>query len=150
MKKLLLFFALTLVFAAGAAAQDKASDIKRLLELTGSEKMIDEMLGNVAPILQQQAQASGLSGEKLNNFVEFMTSEMKWLTNKLLNEEMIGFYDKFFTHEEIKDIVKFYESPTGKKMTAVSPEMAQVMMNAMMKYMPEFQERLMKKMDELK
>jgi hypothetical protein len=39
-----------------------------------------------------------------------------------LFKEMIPVYKKHFTHQEIKDIINFYESPTGKKLSQKTPE----------------------------
>ncbi|MDR2938270.1 MAG: DUF2059 domain-containing protein [Prevotellaceae bacterium] len=154
MKKLLLLSALIAAFAMSAMAQDKASDVKKLLQLTSSEKMISGIFDNIIPAMKQQAstQIKGVdSKEKLDKYVEFMMTELKGITIKMANEEMLKSYDKAFTHEEIKDMIKFYESPTGKKMLAKTPELSADMMNAMMtKYMPAFQEKMTKKLEELK
>jgi len=135
-------------------AQDKASDLKKLFKLMDSEKMIDGMMNNMILALKQQAsgqiQENGAK-EKYDKYIDFMMNEVKELSKKLVNEEMVNIYDKHFTHEEIKDLVQFYESPTGKKLLEKNPEITKDLINSMMtKYMPEFQERLTKKMEELK
>lgn len=64
---------------------------------------------------------------------------------------MVLTYDKLLTHEEIKDLIKSYEAPTGKKMIEKTPEITKDLMNSLMtKYMPEFQEKLTKKLESLK
>jgi len=148
MKKLLLFFMLAIACTMHVVAQDKATDLKKLIELMDSEKMIDGMIGNMAPMLKQQA-AGKVQGSKADEFSDFLMAELKKLTNKLVNEEIVTIYDQHFTHEEIKDLIKFYESSTGKKMIEKTPEISMDLMNSMMKYMPEFQEALTKKMEEL-
>ena len=153
MKKLLLLFVLTIVFSMGASAQDKTSDLKKLIELMNSEKMVSEMLNNLTPILKQQANER-IQGEdaqkKVDLFVDYMMQELKELSNKLINEDMVRIYSEKFTHEEIKELIKFYESPVGKKIIEKMPEMSTEIMNSMMKQMPEFQEKLKKKTEELK
>jgi len=154
MKKLLFLSILTIVFTMSSNAQDKASDLKKLFKLMDSEKMIDGMMNNMILALKQQAsgqiQENGAK-EKYDKYIDFMMNEVKELSKKLVNEEMVNIYDKHFTHEEIKDLVQFYESPTGKKLLEKNPEITKDLMNSMMtKYMPEFQERLIKKMEELK
>jgi hypothetical protein len=137
-----------------SVAQDKASDLTKLFDLMDTEKMIDGMMDNMIPALKQQAsgQIKGDDAEvKFNKYIDFMMNEVKELSKKLVNEEMVTIYDKHFTQDEIKDLIKFYESPTGKKMLEKTPEITKDLMNSMMtKYMPEFQERLTKKLDELK
>jgi hypothetical protein len=154
MKKLLLLSVLTAVFTVNATAQDKTSDVKKLLQLTSSEKMLEGIFSNMVPALKQQASAQlkgGDSKEKLDGYVDFMMKELQEITKKLLHEDMVSIYDKSFTHAEIKDMIKFYESPTGKKMIEKTPELTTDVVSAMMtKYMPEFQEKLGKKLGELK
>ena len=95
MKKLLLFFALTIVFSMGAAAQDKTSDLKKLFELMSSERMVSEMLNNITPILKQQANEQiqrENAQQKVNLFVDYMMQELKELSNKVINGDMIRIY----------------------------------------------------------
>ena len=153
MKKVFLFSVLTLIFTMSSVAQDKTSDLKKLFGLMQSDKMIEEMLNNMVPILKQQASETmkgSSSQEKLDQYVDFIKEELKALTNELINKEMVNIYSENFTREEIQDLIKFYESPTGKKIIEKTPEFTTALMNSMMsKYMPEFQVKLKQKMDEL-
>jgi uncharacterized protein len=154
MKKLLFLSIITISFTMNSVAQDKASDLKKLFSLMNTEKMIDEMMDNMIPALKQQAsgQITGEDAkEKFDKYIDFMMNETKELSKKIVNEEMVQIYDKHFTHEEIKDLIKFYKSPTGKKLLEKTPEITNDLMNSMItKYIPEFQQKLMKKLDELK
>lgn len=42
-----------------------------------------------------------------------------------LVELSVPIYEKYFTEDELKDIAAFYESPTGKKLAAVTPAMTE-------------------------
>ena len=117
-----------------------------------SEKMIDDMLGNMVPFMKQQMTVKSQdaeSKEKFDKFVDFLMDEMRVLSNTLLNEEMVGIYDRNFTHDEILDLIAFYESPTGKKLIEKNPvitaELLQVMQT---KFIPQFQEVVGRKMKE--
>jgi hypothetical protein len=153
MKKLLIISVLA-IFSITAFSQDKAADLKKLIKLMDSEKMIDNMMNSLVPALQQQTagQIQGDSAkQKMEQYIKFMMSEVKTMTIRLVNEDMVQIYDKHFTQQEIKDLINFYESPTGKKMLAKTPEISSDLMNIMMaKYLPEFREKLMKKLNELK
>ena len=151
MKKVFLFSILAIVFTMNSVAQDKTSDLKKLFELMKSEKMIEEMLNNMVPMLKQQAsetiQGSNLQ-EKFDKYVDFLKEELKELTNDLVNKEMVNIYSKNFTREEIQDLIKFYESPTGQKMIEKTPELTKDLMNSMMsERMLEFQGKLRQKMN---
>ncbi|MDR1585656.1 MAG: DUF2059 domain-containing protein [Prevotellaceae bacterium] len=119
-----------------------------------SEKMIDNMMDGIIPAMKQQAgtQIQGTDAkQKLDQYMDFVMSETKNLSKKIINEEMPAIYDKFFTHEDIKDLIKFYESPTGKKMLEKTPEITANLMNSMMvKYLPDFQQKVTEKMNDFK
>lgn len=154
MKKLLFLSILIISVTMSSVAQDKASDLKKLFALMDTEKMVDGMMDNMIPALKQQAsgQIKGDDAEvKFNTYMDFMMNEVKKLSIKLVNEEMVNIYDKHFTQDEIKDLIKFYESPTGEKLLETTPEISKDLMNSMMtNYMPEFQEKLTNKLYELK
>ena len=118
------------------------------------EKMIDQMMSNMSSVMKQQAQ-SQITGEeaeqKLENYIQFMTEELKALTLQLVAEDLPSIYDKYFTHQEIKDLIAFYQSSTGQKMIEKTPEISKDLLGIMMnKYLPDFQQKLMQKMQELK
>lgn len=154
MKKLLLITILTLSFVLTSNAQDKASDLRTLFGLMNTEKMMDEMMESILPMLKQSA-SENIKGddakEKFDKYMDFVTSETKELVNKVINEDMVMIYDKHFTDQEVKDLIQFYESKTGKKMLEKTPEiMKDVMTSMMTKHMPDVEEKMMKKLQELK
>lgn len=154
LKKLFLLLILTITFIMSTIAQDKITDIKYLLKLVNSEQVSDAMINSMIPVLKQQASEKiqeNSAKEKFNSLMDTLIIEVKELSNKLVNVELVNIYGKHFTHEEIKDLIKFYKSPTGKKLLEKSPEITKELMNSMMtKHMPEFQENLNKKLEEFK
>lgn len=154
MKKLMIISVLLLSVTFISFGQDKSADLKKLFTLMNTDKMLDDMMNNMIPAMKQQAgaQIQGADAkEKMEKYIEFLMTETKELSKKLINEEMVQIYDKHFTATEIKDLIVFYESPTGQKMLAKTPEITKDLMNAMVtKYMPEYQEKLRKKLEELK
>ena len=153
MKKLLILTILTLTCSVTSFAQDKATDLKKLFRLMDTEKMIDGMMDNMVTVLKQQAneQFQGDDSAKTDKYFEFVVEETKVMSKKLVNEDMVNIYDKHFTQDEVKDLIKFFESSTGKKMLDKTPQITMDLMNVIMeKHMPEFQEKLEKKLEELK
>ena len=63
---------------------------------------------------------------------------------------MLPLYDRNFTHEEIKDLVAFFSSSTGQKMLEKAPvlsaELGQIIAD---KYLQEFEEDLLKKLEKI-
>jgi len=154
MKKFIWTSTLFFIAFSSLQAQDKSSDLKTLLGLMQQEKMIDQMMSNMSSVMKQQAQ-SQITGEeaeqKLENYIQFMTEELKALTLQLVTEDLPSIYDKHFSHQEIKDLIAFYQSSTGQKMIEKTPEISKDLLGIMMnKYLPDFQQKLMQKMQELK
>jgi len=90
-------------------ASSKDDDILKLLNLSGtmSEQFVDVMTAQFKPLLPNA------------NWAEILK---KADFDGLLNE-CIPIYDKYFTHDEIKQLIKFYESPVGKKSVEKAPLM---------------------------
>lgn len=70
---------------------------------------------------------------------------------RLLNEDMVDIYDKYFTIEEIEDFTIFYKSRSGQKMLNQMPDITKDVMAIMStKYQKEFQQSFMKDIEEIK
>lgn len=153
MKKLFLLLIIAFALTNAAFSQTKQDDIKKMLKLLQIEKSMDAVMNSMLPMMRQQAgkaqdEATNL---KIDEFMEFFTKEFKLMMDKMINDDFVKIYDKHFTHEDIKDIIKFYESPSGKKYIEKTPELttetAQIMMT---KYMPVLQEKIKMKMEKEK
>jgi hypothetical protein len=127
MKKLIMFSVFTLyigLVSANEVEDKKLVLINELIEVTNALDFAISMGDMVAASIVQQ---SGLSPE----VSEIISKE----TKKIIHEELIenGFvtdlmhnlYKKHFTLAEIKDLLTFYRSDTGKKATSVLPVLSQ-------------------------
>jgi len=69
---------------------------------------------------------------------------------KLLDEDMVGIYDKYFTTTDIENFIVFYQSKSGQKMIDKLPDITKDVMSAMtIKYQPALQQALMKEIQKL-
>jgi len=91
----------------------KVADIRRLLELTGTRDMVNEMKSSMME--QFRRNAAGMPDAMLNE----MMAELK--AEDLL-ESMIPVYSKHFTGPDIKQLIAFYQSPFGKKVLREMPQ----------------------------
>ena len=128
-----------------AASADRRALIKELFELTGGNKTAQTM---IETMLEQQNQAAQTAAAKsLEKFKDLEPAERERLTQRikaeyqnssariqeivksevttefLLDTVMVPVYSKYYTDDELKSIVAFYKSPTGKKMVEVSPKL---------------------------
>lgn len=153
MKKTLLLLVLSIVFSMNAFAEDKKEDLKELISLMQVEQQVEGKITAMIPMMKQQL-ARNFEGEKGDQmFKEYMAAlieETKVMTEQLVNKEVVELYDKHFNHKEIKELIKFYKSPIGQKSLDKTQVITEEMMTAMTNnYLPEFQQRLTIRFEEI-
>jgi hypothetical protein len=156
MKKIIMLSLLIGSLSFNASAQTKKEKIVQLLDLMQSDKMINSMFDNVSNMFKKQASGLKDAQDAKNDsiqevFMKYVMEETKALTKRLINEDMVEIYDKYFTDKEIQKYIDFYKTPEGKKFLDQMPNIQTDMMNTLMgKYLPELQEKFKKKLEELK
>ncbi|MCL1817668.1 MAG: DUF2059 domain-containing protein [Spirochaetaceae bacterium] len=104
-----------------AKATEKKKDIVRLLELTNTKELSIQIFDMMIPQLSQAAPT--VPGD----FWDLMRQKLDLDDFVSL---YIGIYDRHFSHEEIKDLIKFYESPIGKRLIQETPSITRDSMTA--------------------
>jgi hypothetical protein len=61
---------------------------------------------------------------------------------------MVPIYKKYYTHDEIKDLIKFYKTPIGQKTISVMPSVTQDAMAAGQTWGQEIAMKVLEKMKE--
>lgn len=118
-----------------AQTASKKTKILEMIALTGVDKIGMQMMDNV-----------------INNFrnydknipEDFWVEVKKEINSNDLIELYIPIYDKYYTEEDLDNLVKFYKSPTGKKVTSIMPQM----MNESMEVGKNWGQQLAKKVVE--
>ncbi len=100
----------------------KEADIRRLLDLVGATALantsMDQMEQNIRPMMTNSLPPGEYREKLVDLFFEKFHSKRD--TNQLV-ALIIPIYDKYYTHADIKTLIQFYESPTGRKMAASLP-----------------------------
>ena len=65
---------------------------------------------------------------------EFWTKFMAKVDASELTELIVPIYAKYFTHDEVKQLLAFYQTPLGQKMIANQPAIMQESMEAGQKW----------------
>ncbi len=89
------------------------ADIKRLMELTEAGKLGIQAMNHV---IAKFRQGHSHTPEK---FWQYFKAKVD--PNDII-ELIIPIYEKHFTHEDIKQLIVFYESPIGKKLIKTQPQ----------------------------
>ena len=65
-----------------------------------------------------------------------------------LVDMIVPIYNRHFTEEEINELIKFYESPIGKKMASVTPQIATEAMQVGMQWGSDILRRIQQRLKE--
>lgn len=135
--------------ATASVSPEKLALIRELMELASSKKTIDAMLKAQAEEMEKQLPEiiwQAVSGMKeLESLTPAQRDEIRSQVvsssvrtgrrlyealleridfNKLIEDISVPLHDKYFTESELRDLVAFYKSPTGKKVIEVMPNLA--------------------------
>lgn len=123
--RLLLVLAAVAYSAAGLAEdsfQERRPDIEQLLEVTGAlaigQQMNAAIVGQMTQLIRQVR--PDIPEETLAVIPEEVNGVLSENTDTLMGA-MITLYAKYYTAAEIKEMLRFYESPLGKKTIRVMP-----------------------------
>jgi hypothetical protein len=118
-----------LLLGGGAHAEEtsaaKRSDIRKLMEATGSFNLPARFAAAASQSIFRALKAE--RPELHERALEVMQRELVALFAEQMNapgglvEKVVPVYDKHFTHQEIREILSFYQTGTGRKAIAVLP-----------------------------
>jgi hypothetical protein len=128
-----LFIALAAIPAVGQTKlsdPDKEADIRHLLKITGVEKIQQSMIGQMLEILKPLLPDPSKGDPRVQKMLDRMT---QLLTEEFMKADFAGLtlslYDKYFSKDDIKGLIQFYESPVGQKSIEVLPSLTQESMS---------------------
>lgn len=166
--KFLLIVGLIAVFCCGTSSAqqtvspEKQALVRELFEVTGGRKSIEEttqlifanqekefpkimlsLIEGDKTLSQAQKQelkkSAGETAARVNQHNrEFL---QKLNLPQMIEDISYPLYDKYFTENELRDLIAFYKSPTGQKTISVIPSI-------MMDVMTDFQKAFLPKMQE--
>ena len=127
---------------------EKRTLIRELLELTSSKKTIDAMfkaqadqmdkdlpdtawrvvsemkeLKSLTPEQREELRLKVISSSRRSGRRMYELFQEKIDFSKLIEDIFLPLHDKYFTESELRDLVAFYKSPTGKKVIEVMPNL---------------------------
>jgi len=138
MKKLSITLLFCSLMAMGySQASAKAENIRKLLDITGSGKLGTQvgisMIDNMKTVYKDIPE-------------EFWDEFKKELTTKDWIDMFIPVYEKFYSNDEIKELIQFYQSPIGKKVVSNTPLIMQESMQIGQIWGQKLREKLAERM----
>jgi len=146
MKKTIILSIIFVATTFTSFSQTKQESIKQLFHSMQVDSTMEKTFRTIIPAITAQLPKGNNDPAKsaaLNQFMSSLMSSAKDMCKKMLDEDLVVIYDKLFTENEIKDLIVFYNTPTGKKMIEKQPEMQMEMTRILMqKYIPELQKNI--------
>jgi uncharacterized protein len=102
----------------------KEAAIRKLIALSGglnaAKEMMDGMQKNMRPVLSNAFPP----GEYRDKLVDLFFEKFRSKADMHVMEEMtVRAYDKYFTEDDVNDLIKFYSTPIGQKTITVMPQL---------------------------
>ncbi len=95
-------------------------DFPRIMEMLLTQQAADSQL----TVAQRNALLEDSGKSSLRMLKRFQEKALTAINfTELLETVSVELYDKYFTEEELKDIIAFYRTPTGKKTVQVMPKL---------------------------
>jgi uncharacterized protein len=152
----LLTFLLTSLSYADTSSHRKAAE--EVLILTAVDRMIEPAFQQIEQMQLSQLRQMDLPEEAyshaqkyIQRIYQIMGREMRWDNIK---EDYINLYVNVFTESELRELIRFYQTPLGQKLIEKTPVLMQRSMRIgqqkMMRVMPEIQAISREMMQELK
>lgn len=117
---------------------EKLADIRRLLDLNGSRttalKATELMLAAVRARARPETPP-----EIWDAFEQELKAEH-------LKEWPVPLYDRYFTHDQIREFIRFYETPAGRTLGATQPALAQDSMAQAARRGPALMKRMLERL----
>jgi hypothetical protein len=128
--------------APQAPAEDveaKRQDIRKLLEVTGSAKLGQQ-------VLAQMVETFRSTNPKVPD--AFWDQTLKEFDSATMIDLVVPVYEKHLTHADVKGMLAFYESPLGQKLIEVTPVITQECMQAGQQWGLEIAQRIQKRLED--
>jgi hypothetical protein len=101
----------------------KEADIRSLMELVGARDLVQDGESNAIEQSREKLLATVPNNDKGQAFVNaFAASYEGKFDADQVTDQLVVFYDKHFTEDEIKGLLQFYGSPLGQKFAAEMPK----------------------------
>jgi len=137
----------------------KQAQIRRLLELTGAKRNAADfghLLGDYLKNMVEKSLPHGDRSQQIRSQeIEdaLVNTLMMHLNSDELMDRLVPIYDKTFTEEELKGIIGFYETPTGRKLLEATPKVMEEANDVSEQWarelIPKIMEQMLKRFPEL-
>ncbi len=116
---------------------EKVNNIKKLLQVTGASNLSKQILVQFIDVFKTQY--PNVPQKFWNDFITEVHPD------EMINE-LIPIYSKYYTNDDIKQLIAFYQTPIGRKTISILPQIAHDSAAIGQKYGMEAAKRVIEKM----
>ena len=102
----------------------KEADIRRLMDLVGTRSLVTQMMDGMEQNIRPLMTSSLPEGEYRDRLIDlfFAKFHSKADPQQVLDLALPA-YDRYYSDEEIKELIRFYETPLGRKTVSILPKL---------------------------
>ena len=116
MKKVIWLLTLFITLNAANAAEKTSRELaEELLDVVGMEQVLTQSIDQMLALQLQQNPAMAPYQDTMKAFFR------KHMSYQSLKPDLTALYGDAFSQRELKDLIEFYNTPTGKKTITVMP-----------------------------
>ena len=132
-------------------SQTKQESIKELFQLMKQDSAIMKTFDSLIPMIAQKENQSmdSVAKEKVDGSMMMFKGIVKVIIS-MVTEERIKLYDRYYTQDEINQLITFYKSPIGRKYVTTSPEITKDIVMKILKDLPDLKKKMNPKPEEQK
>lgn len=123
----LLTLSMLAAFALGTAAPDAHAasydNARRLTAAMGLESEISRAIGDAVSAVRAQLVAQGMAADKIDVFSSAFRDELEASAEGLITEMTRAYADRF-SDAEVRELLDFYATPTGRKLVDIQHDLA--------------------------
>ena len=109
----------------------KEADIHKLMQLTGVQQLAGQMIQGMEPTMRASLMEAFPPGEYRAQLVDLFLTKLRGKITAAIVDLAVPADDKYFSDDELRQIIAFYETPVGMKTITVMPQlMAEIMANS--------------------
>jgi len=103
----------------------KEADIRRLLELVGTKALVMQTVESMSTSMKPILKNSLPPGDYRDKLVDlFFAKFVAKMDVQHLLDLAVPIYDRNFSHEEIRSLIAFYQTPLGQKTVSTLPRLS--------------------------
>jgi len=124
-----------------STAQTKQESIQELFHLMKDDSTSRKMMETIMPMFTKKSnqEMDSTAKAKSQESMQAMMEMVKKIISKV-KEDKLKLYDRYYSQEEINELIVFYKSPAGRKYVRVTPEITkEIVMKVVKEYLPQME-----------